>query len=99
MLFCSQLPVLVELPAAGTSCRGGPKDSRDVLCLAPRNSEAQVSKASRGFNRWDLVTILPGAVFGPPLSARKSGESVGMLQASFVHRTSCEDCLAISMCA
>jgi len=31
--------------------------------------------------RWDLVTILPGAVFGPPLSSRKSGESVGMLQA------------------
>jgi len=27
------------------------------------------------------VTILPGAVFGPPLSSRKSGESVGMLQA------------------
>jgi hypothetical protein len=37
--------------------------------------------------RWDLVTILPGGVFGPPLSSRKSGESVGMIQVSVPHRT------------
>ena len=37
------------------------------------------------WHRWDLVTILPGAVFGPPLSSRKSGESVGMLQARITH--------------
>jgi len=30
---------------------------------------------------WDLVTVLPGAVFGPPLSDRTSGESVNMIKA------------------
>ena len=29
---------------------------------------------------WDLVTVLPGAVFGPPLSDRTSGQSINMLK-------------------
>jgi len=29
---------------------------------------------------WDLVTVLPGAVFGPPLSDRTSGQSVNMIK-------------------
>ena len=35
---------------------------------------------------WDLVTILPGAVYGPPLSDRSTGESVNQIKARASHQ-------------
>jgi len=55
---------------------------RDVRCAPPmpRPSHLLCGLRRRGSwciaePRWDLVTVLPAAVYGPPISARVDGES------------------------
>jgi len=42
-------------------------------------AEAKAWEMQKEQNRWDLVTIHPGAIFGPSLSKRSDATSVGMI--------------------
>ncbi|KAG1658588.1 hypothetical protein FOA52_016200 [Chlamydomonas sp. UWO 241] len=56
--------------------------SVDVLpyFFSKREAEKRAWAMAEEQDRWDLVTINPAAVFGPPMTARSDGESISILR-------------------